>query len=135
MPLITKISEYAIRALVHMALQDGKRLLVKDLCRIEKLPPHFTRKALQVLNQHGYIQGNRGPGGGYVLTKSPSAIHLDKVIKLFEPTFSKREMVPTANILENLQHECLLAFRSKVKHLTVASLAAPLRHNRKSGLP
>lgn len=82
--LYSKGCEYVLRALVLVERGDGngaERFLAKDMCEKAGLPEAFTRKVFQTLVQEGLLKAVRGPGGGYILTKSPDEISLLEIIK------------------------------------------------------
>lgn len=79
--LYSKGCEYAIRALVHMAPEDGvARFQAKNVCEKAAIPESFTRKIFQSLVNGGFLHAVRGPGGGYALTAAPENITLLEVI-------------------------------------------------------
>ena len=84
MKIYSKLCEYGIRALLVLAQDKDKRLLVKTICRREHLPIQFTRKALHALLRKGYVSASRGPTGGYVLKRSPEKITLWELVEIFD---------------------------------------------------
>lgn len=85
MHFCSKISEYAIRALLVLSREKGWRMHVKTICELDKLPVHFTRKALQTLTRYDLVDAIRGPKGGYTIKKAPEDIYLYDIINIFEP--------------------------------------------------
>lgn len=84
MKLLTRDTDYAIRALCFIA-QNKKRLisagvLVKEL----KIPRPFLRKILQQLNRAGVLSSYKGKHGGFSLAKSADKIYLIDLIKIFQ---------------------------------------------------
>lgn len=82
---ITKKGEYAMRALVDLALnyRKGKRQ-IQDIVREEAIPEKFLEQILVVLKNAGFVQSKRGIGGGYLLNKPPDEISLGEVIRLID---------------------------------------------------
>lgn len=83
--IITRATEYAIRAVLYMAAQPrGEIVLKKDICREQDITPAFLTKILQPLIKQGIVGSHRGVGGGFYLMKDPEEITLLDVIKTEE---------------------------------------------------
>jgi Rrf2 family protein len=83
--IITRATEYAIRAVLYMASQpQGKIILKKDICRVQEITPAFLTKILQPLIKAGIVGSQRGVGGGFFLARPASAITLFDVISTQE---------------------------------------------------
>ncbi|NWF92892.1 MAG: Rrf2 family transcriptional regulator [Syntrophaceae bacterium] len=82
---ITKKGEYALRALVDLALNYKKGLRqVQDIVREEDIPEKFLEQILIILKNAGLVKSKRGIGGGYFLNRSPNEISLGEVIRLVD---------------------------------------------------
>lgn len=63
----------------------GKTVLSSlDIAKNRNLPQPLVAKLLTSLSTCGLIEGSRGPGGGYWLSKAPSRIPLTDIVELFE---------------------------------------------------
>ena len=83
--VITRATEYAIRAVLFMAMQPpGTTVLKKDICREQEITPAFLTKILQPLIKIGIVGSHRGVRGGFYLNKSADSITLRDVIKAEE---------------------------------------------------
>jgi Rrf2 family protein len=83
--IITRATEYAIRAVLYMASQpQGKIILKKDICRAQEITPAFLTKILQPLIKAGIVGSQRGVGGGFFLAKPAVEITLFDVVKTQE---------------------------------------------------
>lgn len=79
--LITRATEYAIRALLYLSKQPkGEIVLKKDICSTQDITPAFLTKILQPLIKDGIVGSQRGVGGGFYLIKSPAEITLLDVV-------------------------------------------------------
>jgi Rrf2 family protein len=86
MKLITRDSDYAIRALCCIAA--AKSLVsVRDLSKKLDMPYPFLRKILQALTQAGLLLSIKGRGGGFNLAKSAKKILIVEVTKVFQGKF------------------------------------------------
>jgi len=83
--VITRATEYAIRAVLYLAKQPrGQIVLKKDICRTQNITPAFLTKILQPLIKEGVIGSQRGVGGGFFLARDPAAVTLLDVVKAEE---------------------------------------------------
>lgn len=83
--IITRATEYAIRAVLFMASQPrGEIVLKKDICREQDITPAFLTKILQPLIKLGIVGSHRGVGGGFFLMKDPAEVTLLDVIRAEE---------------------------------------------------
>jgi Rrf2 family protein len=100
--MLTVTSQYALRALVHLAkMPQGKVMLGRDLAAATEIPSNYLSKMLVALRNAGILETSRGTGGGYRLKKSAQEIYLIDVVELFE-TVSRK---PTMCLL-NGTHAC-----------------------------
>ncbi len=83
--LITRATEYAIRALLYLAKQPrGEIVYKKDICQSQDITPAFLTKILQPLIKLGIVGSQRGVGGGFYLIKDPAEVTLLDVVKAEE---------------------------------------------------
>jgi Rrf2 family protein len=83
--LITRATEYAIRALLYLAKQPkGEIVLKRDICSTQDITPAFLTKILQPLIKEGIVGSQRGVGGGFYLLKDPEEVTLLDVVKAEE---------------------------------------------------
>lgn len=83
--IITRATEYAIRAVLYMACQpQGEIIFKKDICRAQEITPAFLTKILQPLIKEGIVGSQRGVGGGFYLAKPAAEINLFDIVKTQE---------------------------------------------------
>lgn len=100
--MLTITSQYALRALVHLArLPEGKVMLGRDLAAATEIPPSYLSKMLVSLRNAGILETSRGTGGGYRLRKPAQEIYLIDVVELFETVSRNHTMC-----LLNGTHQC-----------------------------
>lgn len=79
---ITKRGEYALRALMALALvYEQKTLSLREISVKEGLPVKFLEQIMTVLKRAGFVQSLKGKHGGYSLSRSPKEITLGQVIR------------------------------------------------------
>ena len=88
MKLITRDTDYAVRALCIIAKRKDKITSVDDLVSETKIPRPFLRKILQILNKKGIIKSYKGRNGGFRLLQTPEGIHLMELITIFQGNFA-----------------------------------------------
>lgn len=83
--LITRATEYAIRAVLYMAKQPrGEIVYKRDICRSQDVTPAFLTKILQPLIKAGIVGSQRGVGGGFFLLKDPATVTLLDIVRAEE---------------------------------------------------
>ncbi|MDD4908182.1 MAG: Rrf2 family transcriptional regulator [Candidatus Omnitrophica bacterium] len=84
MKLITRDTDYAIRALCFIAGSKDKTLSAGRMVRELKVPRPFLRKILQKLNKTGLLRSRKGSGGGFSLSAQADKILLTDLIRAFQ---------------------------------------------------
>lgn len=83
--MISTTSEYALRALSHLASQGhGNSVLGRDLARKADVPANYLSKILLTLRRAGLVSTVRGTGGGYRLRRAAHRIRLSDIVDLFD---------------------------------------------------
>ena len=83
MKLLTKNTDYAVRALLWMA-EKGGSVTVTELSDTVKIGRPMLRKLLQVLAHKGLLDSSKGRGGGFRLAIPPEKIRLTNLIDIFQ---------------------------------------------------
>ncbi len=130
MKLITRDTDYAVRALCFIARQKGKIVSVSDLVKTLKIPRPFLRKILQILNKESVLKSYKGQGGGFLLAGSAAEIFLLDLIEIFQGPLKlnecifKKKICPDRNIcaLRNKINFIEKQAFSELKSITIASL-------------
>lgn len=84
MKLITRDTDYALRALCYSACHPGQKISVKDIVKKLEIPRSFLRKICQRLNKKGILKSYKGKGGGFELAINPNKIYLIDLIEIFQ---------------------------------------------------
>ena len=80
---ITSESDYALRILTAMAIQEGVTD-AKTLAEATSVTQRFTLKILHKLVNGGFVESFKGSHGGYKLKDTPDKITLKMVIELID---------------------------------------------------
>ncbi len=130
MKLITRNTDYAVRALCCIAEQKQEIISAGQLVKSLEMPRPFLRKILQTLNKKGLLNSSKGKGGGFTLAVSPGEITLTDVMKIFqgpvrlnECKFKKSNCPYITNcLLKNKIDEIEKEVIVKLKAITMASI-------------
>lgn len=84
--MLTKSTEYAIRAMVYVQLKnwEGKRPGVVEIAREIEAPEAFSAKILQTLTRHQLLDSAKGRGGGFFFNDEQAELSLYKIIHVME---------------------------------------------------
>ncbi|MCM2258190.1 MAG: Rrf2 family transcriptional regulator [Vicinamibacteria bacterium] len=88
--MVSKTARYALHASMEMALAGEEPVTVATIAARYGLPRTALAKVFQQLVRAGLAVGTRGVGGGYRLSRPPSAISVLDVIASFEPPRGSR---------------------------------------------
>lgn len=107
MKLITRNTDYAMRALCYIANQGKDSVSVAEMVEALKIPGPFLRKILQTLSGKGMLDSWKGQGGGFSLARSAEKIFLTDLIKIFQKTVRLNECIFKKKLCPN-RGRCML---------------------------
>ncbi len=91
---LTRRSEYALLALVHLARAKGEGwVAVSAMAEAQGLPPKFLEQLLMALKRAGLVKSQKGPHGGYRLGRPAAKITLAEVVRLLDGALAPTESV------------------------------------------
>ena len=130
MKLITRNTDYAVRALCYIAEQKQKVISGDRFIKSLEMPRPFLRKILQTLTKAGLLNSSKGKDGGFSLAVSPEKITLFEVMKIFQGSIRltehqfKKSDCPHINDcllkkkLDEIEKEVIV----KLKAITISSI-------------
>ncbi len=78
-------SRYALRMLVDIAAhQDNGKVKIKDISSRQDISQKYLEQIITTLSKYDLVRGERGPQGGYILTRPASDISVAEVVRLIE---------------------------------------------------
>ena len=77
-------SDYSLRVLMQAALRSPERVTVDEVAETFGISRHHLVKVVHDLGRNGYLQTQRGVGGGFTLARPPGEISLGDVVRLGE---------------------------------------------------
>lgn len=83
--MLSKTSEYALRAIVCLAARPGQPTSADLLAQKTKVPRSYLHRVLQDLTAAKLVQSRPGPGGGYELAKPVSDVTILDVVNAVAP--------------------------------------------------
>ena len=82
---LSRTGEYAIRAMLHLAaLEDKKISRISEISKTWDMPESFLRKILNNLAKAGLVLSFRGIGGGFSLARPANKITLLNIVEAVE---------------------------------------------------
>jgi len=93
MKLITRNTDYAMRALCFITQQKRAAVSVTEMVAALRIPRPFLRKIVQVLSGEGILRSVKGQGGGFSLGKRPEDVRLTDLIRIFQGTIQLNECI------------------------------------------
>jgi Rrf2 family transcriptional regulator, nitric oxide-sensitive transcriptional repressor len=83
--MISQTAEYALRAIVFLAMNPGGAFTTQQIAQTTKVPSAYLSKVLKSLVRSGLVQSQRGLGGGFVLTKPAEDLNILEVLNAVDP--------------------------------------------------
>lgn len=81
---LTKLTDYGILLLTHMATDEERLFASNDLAGATRIPSPTVSKVLQTLLAAGLLESIRGARGGYRLARPADTISVREIINCFE---------------------------------------------------
>ena len=101
MKLLTRDTDYAVRALCFIAKDKERVISVNELVKKLHVPRPFLRKVLQILHKKGILYSFKGQGGGFSLAMPPDKISITDLIKIFQASLKLNECMLKKKICPN----------------------------------
>lgn len=83
--MISQSVEYALRAIVTIAQNEGEPCTAQKIAEITKVPGPYLSKLMQVLVRRGLVKSQRGLHGGFLLVRAPKELSIWDVVDAVEP--------------------------------------------------
>ena len=78
-------AEYALRAVMYLALHPGKPSTGRDIAEGTNSPVRYMSRVLRDLTAAGVLRAFRGPSGGFELARDASEISVLDVLNVVDP--------------------------------------------------
>lgn len=93
--MISQTGEYALRAVVYLAQRPlDQSFSAQQISAGTKVSVGYLQKVLRMLSRAKLLTAQRGTGGGFALTKLPSAITILEVLEAVDSGVERIERCP-----------------------------------------
>ncbi len=105
---LTTMTDYALRLLMHVAQQPDRLCTIAEVAEVYGISEAHLMKVTHQLALQGWIETQRGRGGGMRLALPPNEIGLGAVVRSIEPDFDLVECFSSGDRC-TLSGQCRLA--------------------------
>ena len=82
---VSQKCQYALRALFELAKRDTEQpTAMTQIAQAQAIPPKFLELILSELRQGGFVESQRGRGGGYILRSKPDELTVGTIIRFVD---------------------------------------------------
>lgn len=135
MKVLTKNTDYAIRALLALAARKGSYVSARSIATEHDIPYQFLRGLLQEMIRHDLIVSKEGVQGGFMMKKDPDNISVTQLIEIFQGKVQMSECMFRKQICGNrarcvLRHEIMRieqVVQSEFEKVTIGKLMRDLQ--------
>ena len=83
--IVSTKGRYALRVMIDLAEHQAEKYVpLKEVAARQEISEKYLENILKVLVQNGFLEGLRGKGGGYRLTRSPEQYTVEEILNLTE---------------------------------------------------
>lgn len=112
MKVLTKNTDYAIRALLVLGAHEGEYVSARKISEEQDIPYQFLRRILQELCRNGLVTTREGARGGVKLDREPGSIKVKEIIEIFQGKVELSECMFRKQLCSNrascvLRHEIM----------------------------
>ncbi len=93
---LSRLADYSVALMTHMADQPDRMLNGTDLAAALHLPPPTVSKLLGKLARAGLLTSYRGVEGGYTLARRPDSITMADIISAVDGPIAMTECIETS---------------------------------------
>ena len=87
--IVSTKGRYALRVMIDLAEHRSEKYVpLKEVAARQEISEKYLENILKVLVQNGFLEGLRGKGGGYRLSRAPEEYTADEIVCLAEGTLA-----------------------------------------------
>lgn len=83
--MISQTAEYALRAIVYLADQNGVPRTTAQIAKVTLVPAGYLAKVMQSLSRGGIVKSQRGLNGGFTLPRNPAELSILTIVNAVDP--------------------------------------------------
>lgn len=131
---LTQYTDFALRVLLALGLNPGQQHTVTELARAYRISRNHLVKVVARLAELGYVETQRGKGGGMRLARAPEAIRIGDVVRSMEAELAVVEclqegggncVIAPACRLKGLMREATQQFLATLDEQSLADMLRP----------
>lgn len=132
---LSKMTDYAVVVMGRLASRPDARQSAVEIARATGIPAATVSQVLKTLGAFNLVAGARGPRGGYVLARRPSAISVAEIVTALDGPVAITACVEGADDPCSVSSMCLLkgswdavntAIEAALTSVTLEDMLAPL---------
>ncbi len=109
---------------LDIALEDGKVVAAAEASNRQGIPHRYLAPTFNRLVASGYLQGVRGPKGGYRLAREPSNVTLAAILEAATPDTEKSDREASSHSAHRVVAELIAGLKAKwLEDLAAITLA------------
>jgi Rrf2 family iron-sulfur cluster assembly transcriptional regulator len=131
MKLVTQV-RYGIRILLDLAMHQSSGVVqMRDIANRQDISLKYLEQLIRPFKQAGFVKSKRGRNGGHTLARSPEAITLAQIIKVFEKEQDAKDIQQLSQgyskyqdtLITQAWEEAKQAFYDRLEKVTLANLS------------
>lgn len=133
---LSKLTDYGVVVLSHMARRPGRLLCAGEVAEMTLLPEPTVAKILKLLARENIVQSLRGAQGGYILERDLSEISVAALVTALDGPVALTACVDGQEGACSVESLCPMrggwdrvnaAVRAALESVTLAEVAGPIR--------
>lgn len=113
----TRFTDYALRVLIYLGVRQNEWVTIQQISDAYGVSRNHLMKVVSFLANQGFVDSQRGPGGGIRLAVDPPEINLAKVILHAEGDVTLMDCMRPGT-------DCLLSPESRLSNVLTEALQA-----------
>lgn len=130
---LTRFTDYSLKVLIYLGLRGDDWTTIQDVSEAYDISRNHLMKVASFLTAQGYLESQRGPGGGIRLRQAPDSIIIAQVVKATETRLCLIEVMhgPSETVMEPvcrmeaMFNEALQAFLESLGQYCLQDLLEP----------
>lgn len=127
---LTVHSDYALRVLMYLGARKGELATIEEIAKAYAISENHLMKVVNRLGRHGFVETQRGRGGGIRLGHAAESVTIGQVLRAVEEDFQIVECFGSSNVcrisdscrLKHALRRALNAFLAELDEWTLADI-------------
>src|SRR5579871_6059697 len=105
---LTKQTDYSLRVLIYLGVHPGRAATIDEVAAAYGISKNHLMKVVYHLSNSGFLETQRGRGGGFHLARDPHLIPIGSVVRSTETDFALVECFEPVNGSCSIHRSCKL---------------------------